>query len=659
MFKDTISIFSKEKKEVMGELGFSILAQLGCSNLNRELCQMLVENFDPINMCVQIHGKTISIGPQDFERIMGIRDGGGGTVDITGSIDEEDIKKMMKIYAQGGNEIKIINLQKYVKESEKIDDTFKIGVSLFVVATLLCPTVLDTVQPKFLLPLRDAMAIRTKNWATFCFFHLVEGVKSFKLRGSGFMDGCLLFLQLFYFDVISHRDTIVNKCLSPVVAWGDEEIRKLFKYVNEIGGVHSTTVLVVKPHVDTKHVHPKSSKVYEDEAVTKADVIDLKADMLSLTMRIDQMEPQMNKMTTMQEQQSKRNDPPMIHNISSEYVRDHNSVQGVHKKCKNTDKNNVHSICSSSPNAPQLFDCKSGSQRPLNFDYDGRFSGLVYKRNIRSKVGPFAVHVKLTEEDYDIVRFLFPAYDIHEPEASQLVASTGSHVLTRREVKNCLAPTKYISNDVINYMADVFNETGSGRWYLPTYMADKAKIFMTRVADCPEIDWYSEVAPLCRLNRFEGQLSKCQQLKFLDSVFGIEISKLEGDLFFQFQDFELIVPNNNPLQSNPYDCGVYVIRNMQYYGTSWHENFNSSDQRVRLLFEIIRHPKNVIIGYFKELMNIHKGPARVNPKRNIIEVSDNTCSVNSRHMYPRKAKLVSLSHTTAVMRRKPRPRRPR
>ncbi|KAK9921072.1 hypothetical protein M0R45_029601 [Rubus argutus] len=232
---------------------------------------------------------------------------------------------------------------------------------------------------------------------------------------------------------------------------------------------------------------------------------------------------------------------------------------------------------------------------------------------------------------------------------------------------------------------------------------------MTRVADCPEIDWYSEVAPLCRLNRFEGQLSKCQQmflpvhdylgkhwfllvvnietkkaemwdslegkagktfedrrlalstdiLKFLDSVFGIEISKLEGDLFFQFQDFELIVPNNNPLQSNPYDCGVYVIRNMQYYGTSWHENFNSSDQRVRLLFEIIRHPKNVVIGYFKELMNIHKGPARVNPKRNIIEVSDNTCSVNSRHMYPRKAKLVSLSHTTAVMRRKPRPRRPR
>ncbi|KAK9932598.1 hypothetical protein M0R45_019828 [Rubus argutus] len=153
MFKDTISMFSKKKKEVMGELGFSVLAQLGCRNLNQELCQMLVENFDPINMCVQMHGKTISIGPQDFERIMGVRDG-GGTVDITGSIDEEDINKMMKIYAQGGNEIKIIKLQKYVKDSEKTNDTFKIGVSLFIVATLLCPTVLDTVQQKFLLPFR-------------------------------------------------------------------------------------------------------------------------------------------------------------------------------------------------------------------------------------------------------------------------------------------------------------------------------------------------------------------------------------------------------------------------------------------------------------------------------------------------------------------------
>lgn len=92
--------------------------------------------------------------------------------------------------------------------------------------------------------------------------------------------------------------------------------------------------------------------------------------------------------------------------------------QGVHKKCKNTDKNNVHSICSSSPNAPHIFDCKSGPQRHLNFEYDGRFSGLVYERNIRrSKVGTFAVHMKLTEEDYDMVRFLFPAYDIHEPEA--------------------------------------------------------------------------------------------------------------------------------------------------------------------------------------------------------------------------------------------------
>ena len=126
MFKDTIFVFSKEKKEVIGELGFDVLAQLGCSNLNRKLCQMLVENFDPINMCIEIHGKTISIWPRDFERIMGVRDG-GVTVDITGSIDDKDIKKMTKIYAQGGNKIKIINLQKYVKDSEKIDDTFNWG----------------------------------------------------------------------------------------------------------------------------------------------------------------------------------------------------------------------------------------------------------------------------------------------------------------------------------------------------------------------------------------------------------------------------------------------------------------------------------------------------------------------------------------------------
>lgn len=87
-------------------------------------------------------------------------------------------------------------------------------------------------------------------------------------------------------------------------------------------------------------------------------------------------------------------------------------------------------------------------------------------------------------------------------------------------------------------------------------------------------------------------------MKFLDSVFGVEISKLEGDMRFQFQTFELIVPDNNPLQSNLYDCGVYVIRNMQYYGTSWHENVSWLNMSYILFRAYLYLYRLLIYGFY-------------------------------------------------------------
>lgn len=34
-------------------------------------------------------------------------------------------------------------------------------------------------------------------------------------------------------------------------------------------------------------------------------------------------------------------------------------------------------------------------------------------------------------------------------------------------------------------------------------------------------------------------------------------------------DFQILEADNVPIQQNTYDCGIYVIQNMQHYGTNW------------------------------------------------------------------------------------------
>jgi hypothetical protein len=59
------------------------------------------------------------------------------------------------------------------------------------------------------------------------------------------------------------------------------------------------------------------------------------------------------------------------------------------------------------------------------------------------------------------------------------------------------------------------------------------------------------------------------QLRHLDDVFDVEhVDFLHQPSMF-FGDFNIVVPDNVTVQPNGFDCGIYVIHNMQYYGTNW------------------------------------------------------------------------------------------
>lgn len=92
------------------------------------------------------------------------------------------------------------------------------------------------------------------------------------------------------------------------------------------------------------------------------------------------------------------------------------------------------------------------------------------------------------------------------------------------------------------------------------------------------------------------------------------------EVAFDFASFTIINPEFNPIQNNGHDCGIYVIRHMQHYGSRWYQGvsfeslygvmqchvvisvmtvympfqFNSEDQRIRLALEIVKHPRNEV-----------------------------------------------------------------
>lgn len=131
-------------------------------------------------------------------------------------------------------------------DSHTIDDTFKICFLLYAMATLLCPTTPGLVDPRYLVDVRDSNAIHLNNWASFCFNLLIKGISMFKRTRHPLIGGCMVFLQLFYLDVVAYSLCIVQKGVPPVLTWGINEAKMVYDRVEESGGFQSESIYVMK-----------------------------------------------------------------------------------------------------------------------------------------------------------------------------------------------------------------------------------------------------------------------------------------------------------------------------------------------------------------------------------------------------------------------------
>lgn len=298
-FKRTISLFSNEKIIAILEMGFGPLYQFRCSKLNRALCQMLVDNFDVGSSTIKIHGRQLSINQLDFQRVMGVRDG-GCDIDLRGSLDVPDIMDLRKKLFGNTKEISIDVLRKAVVDAKSPDDTFKICFSLYALATVLCPSSPGHVDARYILAVKDPNAIHLNNWATFGFSKLLEGITMFQRTRQPYIGGCLVFLQLFYLDSVAYSLCIVPKSAPPVMTWGINEAKRLYDRVEELGGFHCDNIYVTKRFSGVRSDAPCGSidvstglktNFVDDLTQVKADVCGVESNISILRSTVGTMQP--------------------------------------------------------------------------------------------------------------------------------------------------------------------------------------------------------------------------------------------------------------------------------------------------------------------------------------------------------------------------------
>ncbi|KAG9135638.1 hypothetical protein Leryth_002373 [Lithospermum erythrorhizon] len=230
-----------DQKTAVKSMGFGSILGLRCRTLRRSLCLWLLERFNTVRRTLEICGERIPLTPRDVELVMGLPSNGK---DVVSSGSDELILDLRKKYNASNRGISVRLLEERLSVPEAGDD-FKRSFVLYVLGTLLCPTARLDVSPTFLHFLTNMDLVHQYNWGKFLLDRLVREVSRYRQGKQRAVGGCLLFLQLFYYESIAVGD--MNE-MAPVAfpclfSWGEEEISEREKREKELGGYGSGEVV--------------------------------------------------------------------------------------------------------------------------------------------------------------------------------------------------------------------------------------------------------------------------------------------------------------------------------------------------------------------------------------------------------------------------------
>ncbi|CAL8175659.1 unnamed protein product [Prunus armeniaca] len=239
---------SSGQRLAINAIGFGIVSSLSCTRLHRELCQFLIQRFNPETSSIELHGKVFGISPVEFGRVMGLKNT-DEDVEFDSLVEDEKVKHLVKSFGGNGKRVLVRGLAEQLEKCENADEDFKVRFVMFALGTVLCPTSSPSVTGNYLTFLMIPGKIETKNWADHGFKFLCEGVRSFKAK----------------------------KALDPIVSWDNQSVWKMIKWVRKEGGFESPTVRVVSKHCPTNEVSRVNlERIVQEVSMSLAPVIQAK-----------------------------------------------------------------------------------------------------------------------------------------------------------------------------------------------------------------------------------------------------------------------------------------------------------------------------------------------------------------------------------------------
>ncbi|GAY36146.1 hypothetical protein CUMW_279180 [Citrus unshiu] len=238
-FSNTVSSLSIEQQDAVREIGFRSLLGLKYGRLRQDLCRLLVKQCNVDKRSITVHGMEYKLTPETFTSVMGVGD--GGTPIVLGGEDSE-ITDLRAKYCSGKKGIPIGSLDDKLKINSCAGEDFCILFSLFAIGTILCPTTAAYINPSYLYALKDVSNIRRKNWASWSFNFLWDEVSKFNENKISLMNGCVIFLMLFYMSSTKFQLSSVAENGCPLSAWTDSEIKRFLKWPQKYGDFESNAV---------------------------------------------------------------------------------------------------------------------------------------------------------------------------------------------------------------------------------------------------------------------------------------------------------------------------------------------------------------------------------------------------------------------------------
>ncbi|KAL8034411.1 hypothetical protein ABFX02_12G026700 [Erythranthe guttata] len=223
-----------DQRDAVKSMGFGSILNLKCRTLRRSLCLWLLEKFNTVRRSLEICGERIPLTARDVELVMGLSSSGK---DVVNSGPDELIAELRKKYNATNRGISVRLLEERLAVPEAGED-FQRSFLLYVLGTLLCPTARLDVSPSFLHFLTNMEVVHQYNWGKFLLDRLVREVARYRQGKQRAVGGCLLFLQLFYYESVAVGEpSELSPAIFPCLAsWGEEEISEREKQERELGG---------------------------------------------------------------------------------------------------------------------------------------------------------------------------------------------------------------------------------------------------------------------------------------------------------------------------------------------------------------------------------------------------------------------------------------